>query len=62
MSSVGNKSEKSQDEVSEASSKIQIDLTDEEAETKEDPFDDLRSKYKEFFVTYCDENVKEYNG
>ena len=49
------------DDVSEAGSKIHIELNEEEAK-EEDPFEDMRSKYKEFFVTYCDDNTKVFDG
>lgn len=49
-----------QSENSQSGSKIQIEL-DKETEA-EDPFNELKSKYKEFFITYHDDNVKEWNG
>ena len=56
--------EHSGDDLSEASSKIHIELdeSDKKAMEEEDPFEDLKSKYKEFFITYSDDNVKEFNG
>lgn len=45
---------------SQSGSKIQIEL-DKETEA-EDPFNELKTKYKEFFITYHDDNVKQWNG
>jgi tetratricopeptide (TPR) repeat protein len=45
-----------QSENSQSGSKIQIEL-DKETEA-EDPFNELKTKYKEFFITYHDDNVK----
>ena len=49
-----------QSENSQSGSKIQIQL-DKETEA-EDPFNELKTKYKEFFITYHDDNVKQWNG
>ena len=49
------------DENSEADSKIHIELN-ENIPKEEDPFDDIKSKHKELFVTYCDDNVKLMDG
>ena len=49
------------DEASEADSKIHIELN-ENIPKEEDPFDDIKSKHKELFVTYCDDNVKLMDG
>lgn len=49
------------DEISETGSKIEIPLG-EKTEDPTDAFGELKEKYKEFFITYCDDNVKEFNG
>lgn len=54
-------SEQSLDEISETGSKIEIPL-DEKPEDPTDAFGELKEKYKEFFITYCDDNVRECNG
>jgi tetratricopeptide (TPR) repeat protein len=59
-------SEQSIDEMSERGSKINIEFKEEKKEQDSEDqsagFDDLRGKYKEFFITYCDDNVKEWDG
>lgn len=52
------------EDVSENGSKVDIPVNDEKS-NPEDPnsaFEEMTSKYKEFFVTYGDDNIKYFEG
>lgn len=50
------------DEASENESRVNIPLNEEPSNPENDTMEELKSKYKEFFVTYGDENTKYFNG
>lgn len=55
--------EQSFDQVSESGSKVNIEIEEEKAKIDQGAaFEELKSKYKQFFITYNDENTRLFDG
>ena len=48
--------------MSENGSKVNVPLEDDDKNDHTDSFEELREKYKEFFITYTDDNTHLYDG